>query len=216
MKKILFIPLAFIITSDVNAQIKKGTVLLGGDVSYSTSKNSFGDVSSQKVQSGSFGLSIGKAFKENSVFGISLGYVANRQQYQDIYQVDSSSYNSNIYSAGIFYRKYKQLSKSFYFFGQVDAYGFFGNDDNTQSTFFNKNKRSGGSISLSPGIAYQLCKKIQMEASIPSIFNISYATTKWTSNNPQNYPQKSSQFSVYSNLRGQSLGWFSVGFRFIL
>ena len=65
MNKYYIIALLLIISISTNAQIKKGSILLGGDLSYYTDKIQIENLE-EKLESGSIGISIGKAFKENS------------------------------------------------------------------------------------------------------------------------------------------------------
>ena len=86
--------------TSTNAQITQGKYLLGGSLSYSN----YQDVQyngSAVQKSFSSNIQLGKVFKENTVAGVILSYsTANN---------DLATYKSNLYSAGIFYRKYKPL-----------------------------------------------------------------------------------------------------------
>ena len=74
MKKYLLLTLSFmVIYAGAQAQISKGTVLLGGDLSFGTNKTETGTVKS-KTTGFSISPSVGIAFKDNKVLGLSLYY----------------------------------------------------------------------------------------------------------------------------------------------
>ena len=140
-----------------NAQITQGKYLLGGSLSYSN----YQDVQyngSPVQKSFSSNIRLGKVFKENTVAGVILSYsTANN---------DLATYKSNLYSAGIFYRKYKPLAKNFYFFGEADA--VYDYSRNTQGKFEigsegTRYTTNGARISFVPGLSYTVWKKMQME-----------------------------------------------------
>src|SRR5215213_1376453 len=109
-KSILLLSLSFYFFSSVNAQITKGSIFLGGDIGASTQKSE--SMSVLNKQSG-FSISpvVGKAIRENLVFGIELSYAFSKTQYTDQEQ------KINSYGSGIFLRKYKPIGKSgFYIF----------------------------------------------------------------------------------------------------
>jgi len=56
-----------------NAQFKKGSLLVGGELSFSSYKTNNSQIN-QNQHSGYFNASLGKALGENSVFGINLTY----------------------------------------------------------------------------------------------------------------------------------------------
>ena len=119
----------------------------------------------------------------------------------------------------MFYREYKKLAKDFYFFSQVDGAFITANQKEHYKIASGDVKASqrGGFISLTPGISYQVFKKIHLELSIPNILGMQYLVTKFDSNVPQVKNSKQVQTIIYSNLTNNtSLSWLGVGFRFIL
>ena len=193
-----------------HAQIKKGAVLLGGQLSYAritnTNPSSTGPEQINKV--GNFLVSAGITVKENAVFGLITSYGASNSKYQ--YQGGStiSTRKQKRSSAGVFYRKYKQLFKDLYFFGEGTVLYTSSSQKETSFTgasAYNYIER-GGQVNLTPGISYNITRKLQATLSIPSLFAANYSHT----NNDQD------QFSIFTGLQNTSLGNLGVGFHVIL
>ena len=196
----------------VNAQIKEGSILLGGQINYSNSNNEYSpNQPEQKNHNATFTVSVGKAFKQNSVYGVSLSY--GNATY-DTYSSNNNYYNTKIdsYSAGIFYRKYKMLAKDFYLFGEAGAFYSGSKKTETDPT---GNKLStlrtkAGLITFTPGISYQLLKKLQVEITIPNIAGVSYSVNKY-----DQMAGKQTNFSFNTSLNSFALANLGVGFRFV-
>lgn len=199
------------------AQINKNSILLGGDFSYSRNNSQVLDNES-KMSNGFLGISIGKAFRQNSVIGISVS-AAPTLQSNYIYGNDTFQIKNNYYSAGLFYRQYKQLGKDFYVFGNANA-SYRINHEKTDHQSANKDQErrsKGTTIGVSPGLSYQLFKKLQVELTIPALINISYFSTKYEDQQFSGNIIKEKNFSISSNLSGNSiLGNLGLGFRFLL
>ncbi|HKO79711.1 MAG TPA: hypothetical protein VJU78_04910 [Chitinophagaceae bacterium] len=116
MKKILpVIITVFVFVSSVNAQIKKGSVFLGGDISGSTQKTKYGDITTNKQNGINISPVFGKAIKDNLVPGVNAG--ANI--YNNDNPPENGVYDTKAYNVGVFLRKYKNISTSgFYIFVQ--------------------------------------------------------------------------------------------------
>src|SRR4051812_14967137 len=132
MNKIL--PLALLclfFSSATDAQIKKGSLLLGGDISFSKNKGSYDYQPSYDYSTKGLTLnpSLGVAIKENTIVGAGLSY--GKTWFQ------SSNSNSDRKSDGkgaqLYIRKYMPLGKGFYLFGQSGAYV---NKSKDEETFF--------------------------------------------------------------------------------
>ncbi len=199
----------------VNGQIKKESLFLGGQVAYAHSKLDYsGAQADQKNSSANLNVSIGKAVKENAVFGVILGYAPFTTSYSN----GSNTVNSTTreYNLGIFYRQYHQLAKDFYFFTEAGAAYIASkqsNKDAVAGTDLGTIKQSGGQLSLMPGLSYRVLPKLHLEIVIPNIVAAQYMVGK---NNTSAPLQKQTQFSFNSSLN--SIGWsnLSVGFHFIL
>ena len=217
MTKFYFFSLLLFISFTSNAQIKKQSFLVGGQLHYYNYKVLFDD-RNQKTEAGTINLSIGKAFKENKVAGINIGFSPARYL-NHLAGSDTSKFVSNRFNLGMFYREYKKLTKDLYFFGQLDGAFITGK----QTEYYNNSTRQakatlrGGFISLTPGISYQVFKKMQLEITIPNILNIQYLASKTQS---EAFPEKNlkeEEFQFNSNITNNTgLGILGVGFRFVL
>ena len=214
MKTKILLPIAilFFATTTVNAQINEGRYLLGGSVSYGNAKNqqSIGS----KTESFYSNIQFGKVVKDNSVVGIIASYSFSNFNY--------SANKTNQFSGGVFYRKYKSFAKNFYLFGEADA--LYNHSQSTQGIFqtgndATRNISNGGSLSFTPGISYSVCKRMQIELSMPNIVSISYAGTKYeTTSSATNSVTtlNGNNFSGSVNFNSNFLYGFGIGFKFFL
>lgn len=210
--------LAFLLVSffSTTAQIKKGSILLGGQLSYYNDKYENATMN-QQYRGGSFGISLGKAFKENSVAGFNFAFSPGKQD-NIVTGNDTFSVTNKRTDAGVFFRKYKKIAQDFYFFAQIDGSVIISTQkEDHKRTGDIKATQRGGFISLTPGISYQLFKKMQLELTIPNVLGMQYLVTKMDSQNPLTQNAKRKQASFYSNLNNStSLSFLGVGFRFVL
>ena len=136
------------------AQISKGTILLGGDFDFATSSNKMTTdgvpvtpATITKNTGFSVYPSIGKAIKDNLVVGVDLGVGYNSEK-------ANPNYKENDYSIGVFMRNYKYLGSRFYFFIE-SRLGFtyidYTQDDSTYNPFHEDSKSYGINVGLSPG-----------------------------------------------------------------
>jgi hypothetical protein len=133
-----------------------------------------------------------------------------------------SSNKTNLYNAGLFYRKYKSLAKGFYFFGELD--GEYNYSKTTQGIFEIGNNAqrytsNGGSVSFTPGVSYSIFKKMQIELSMPSMLSVSYGTLKTETLTPSTASistEKGNSFSASANFNSSLLNNFAIGFKFLL
>jgi hypothetical protein len=215
MRTKILAALAILLTAatGTNAQITQGKYLLGGSVSYYNTE----DVQyngSPATKTFISNVQIGKVFKQNKVAGLILSYTFADN--------GVATYKVNGYSAGVFYRKYKPLTKGFYFFGEADA--VYDYSKTTQGKFeigsdATSYTTNGGRISFVPGLSYAVGKKLQMELSMPNLFNISYQRVtdeKTFTNSQQILTSKANNFSANANLNASLVSNFAIGFKFLL
>ena len=119
MTKCYLFTLLLILSFTVKGQIKKQSIVLGGQLFYYNNKNQVDNLN-QKSESGTISVSIGKAFKENKVMGINFSFSPIRQS-NYLNGGDTTNLTFNSFNIGAFYREYKKLAKDFYFFSQIDA-----------------------------------------------------------------------------------------------
>jgi hypothetical protein len=164
------------------AQITKGTILLGGDFGFETSSNKMTTDGTNPVvpptttKNSQFSLypSIGKAVKDNLVIGVNLGLGYSTQS-------GNPNYKENDYGLSVFMRNYKYLGSRFYFFietGLGFSYSDYTQDDSTGYPSHEDSKSYGIGLALSPGVAYSLSRKWQLEAVFPSVLSAQYSYNK--------------------------------------
>jgi hypothetical protein len=208
----LLITLSFI---SVNAQFKKGDVLLGGTLLYSSNKSTNPySPDEQKYNYGVFNISLGKAIKENTLFGVFIGFQPTSNTYNNgsILVTDKT----DNYGIGIFYRMYKNLGKEFYIFGEAGG-GYDGSTSSTKDSTGNKLSTGtgyGGHIYITPGIAYKISKKFFMELSIPEIFSLAYSSSNTKSGSVTTATNDG--FNANANINSNPLNSLGIGFRLIL
>lgn len=215
-KTFTFIVIIFCLAKAGKAQIAKGSYLFGGQLGYSTNKYEYNNgLSSQKNNSGSFSLSIGKATTENNVYGLRLFYNPSTTKYNNSSSIYLTSTN-NGYGIGIYRRNFRKLSKDFYFFTDINAsYNQTNTKDvDTASVVIRDNKNYSFSIGLTPGLTYRIYKKLNLELLIPDFASASYSISK---SNLPNDNNKSTSFTINSSLRSSAiLNSVGVGFFLIL
>jgi hypothetical protein len=202
-----------------NAQFDKGSILLGGTLSYYSYKNTTNSPINNpesKTSNGTFNISLGKAIRENAVFGINLSYSPYSQNNYYTNNTGSLNYSHNFYTIGVFYRLYKNLGKDFYLFGEGSA-SYQGSVESGKDDAGVKQlsgSSAGGLINLIPGISYKVSKKFLIELSIPALFVAGYSSAK--TNTGLIVYNKASQFTISSSLASNPLESLGIGFRLIL
>ncbi len=195
------------------AQIKKGSLLVGGQISVFNSNINNNNFEAKNNGAG-LTISIGKAIKNNQVFGGYIGFSNNNTENINNGVITSESKN-NSYNAGVFYRHYTTLAKQFYFFGEVN--GGFSAFNQTQKNSGNNSvtttKGNGVNIGVTPGLSYQIYKKLQLELLVPSLVSLGYSNSTSTF---QNNTNKNSSFNFNTNLSGSLFNNLGLGFRLVL
>ena len=218
MTKLITLSFLLICISSVTyGQIKKGSILLGGQVFYFDSK--FVQSTNQIVQKNStatFNISVGKAFKENSLYGLNLSYSPSAYDYA----YNGSTYlnrKTKFYSIGGYYRLYKSLAKDFYFFSELGAAYIFSHQIDTDTLGIKQVplNQSGGQLNFTPGISYKIFKRVNFEVTIPNIVYVQYSVSKTETATPSQYT-KENRFSLNTNLNSSPLNYLGIGFRIIL
>lgn len=212
MKTKFLLPIAilFFTATTANAQINEGRYLLGGSIGYNSQKNSLSP--GNKDESFSSNIQFGKVIKDNTVAGIIASYG---------FSDDGQGDKLNQFSAGVFYRKYKTITKNFYFFGQVAASYELSNGTTGfyPDSVGSRDISNGGTLSFTPGISYSVCKRMQIELLMQNIASISYAGTKYETKSSATSSistQKVSDFSGGVSLDSNLLSNFGIGFKFFL
>jgi len=156
------------------AQINKGAILLGGNFSAGTSSDKPDGVDKAlKSTNLSFFPSYGRAIRDNLVLGFDLLFIYDTQA-----PGLTSTSQTNGYGAGFFVRKYKPLGSGFSLFGQTRLgfnYQDYQTDYSAGTGSQHQDQRAlGASLAFTPGIAYAVSRRWQLETSLPSLASINY------------------------------------------
>jgi hypothetical protein len=219
MKK-LYLFFCLILTGFIsNAQIGKGTVMLGGNLSYDESSSSNNGAASNKNTDLALNPSFGKAIKDNLILGFDVTYGHGTSSEKGVFDETSNSFG-----AGIFLRKYKFLGNGFYLFGQSRLGGAYSHGSTTSpsdpNSPYNPVSDVSNSFTLSlgfePGIAYALNRKWQLEIALPDFFAVNYGHSKETvtyTSEPKD-ENASNNFSAASTLTGTNV--VSIGVKYLI
>ncbi len=228
MKQAYALLLCVFVYSIANAQVKRGDIVLGGNLNYydQVSNGSQGTnppTNFPTTKQSSFGInpSLGKAIKDNLVLGIDLAYTHYTSS-ENPASTSSITQTGNSFIAGVFLRRYKPIGAGFSLFGQVELRGNYSHSsDESPSTtqFAETSDHSNGfgfALQVYPGIAYALNRRWQLETSLPNFLSINYTHNSLT----QEYnglPAQTSgghSFSISSSLTGNDE--FTVGVRYFI
>ncbi len=207
--------LSFIfIGGTLNAQITKGSKLIGGNLTLGSSKGESGtQPNNTKSSSFYFHPSFGVAVKENLIVGIKGGYghTLNKNQSGQ----SEGKQKSNSYSAGMFVRKYKQLGKSdFYLFGDAGLnYQHINNIQEIDRVETSNTKDHRLGIAITPGLSYAVNKRLHLELSVGDLFSAGFSKYKETNPTANRYKTNSTFVSTNISNITNSL---SFGLRFLL
>ena len=196
------------ISFSAQAQIKKGAVLLGGQLSF------YSQSSSSSLKNKGFTLlpAVGKAVSENLVLGADIVIGSSRYQPSSNY-----SQNASTLGAGFFVRRYKTLGSGFYFFLQARAGGLYNGQDVVDGLQAGNTATTRGytvQVSAFPGVAYSVSKKFQLEAGLNNLVSAQYDHSKQTMFQSPNSITKTNNFSLGTSL--SNFSGLSVGFRVLL
>lgn len=215
MRKILlpFITVLFFSIGG-HAQIKKGSIFLGGDIGGSYQNTKTDDVTSNKISTLNITPVFGKAISENLIAGVSVGI----NFYNNKYIIDDAQYKTKAYNAGIFIRKYKSIgTDGFYLFVQ----GGFGASYLKQKitgfpvTGLDELKRISVGFSAYPGLSYRITKKLHLESGFNNLLTLNYFNEKRDVIDTAPATFKTNGFSISSSLNNASSALY-LGFRLLI
>jgi len=221
MKRCLLLACTIIFLSTISqAQITKGSILLGGSIGLSNGKSVTGNNNSRSTNV-YINPTAGIAIKENWIVGISAGFSSYNEDPSVNY-----SYNreGESYSGGLFVRRYAALGKNFYLYGNGAIN--YSQADHTESSSPNYNpyyeryyNTKGVTLSLAPGIAYAINKRFHLEASLNDLVTFGYNTTDYRTitfngSSISNTFTESKNFNFNTNFNASAP--FAIGFRVVL
>jgi hypothetical protein len=177
MKKKLLFFIAFFSVAKTEAQVKKGTLLTGGDMSFTTQSVVQSSLPDKQTASGFyFSPVLAKAIKDNLFFGGFLSFQRSKST-----NAMNQKLKSNLYGTGIFLRSYKPVLKDLYAFIQPGLSVSWGKGDillNSQS--FQKSFQVRGDIST--GLSFRISKKIYLETGFTNLATFDFLRTKTIDN----------------------------------
>ena len=211
-KQLYLLTACLLIVCISQAQIKKGDILLGGNVGFTTQNSQPGGGGNKVTQTNyTISPSIGKAIKDDLVVGLNLNYAHFRAKTGDN---PANITNDDTYGLGVFVRKYKVLGAGFAFFGEGDLGGTYERGINyTEGQPKPPASRSYGiNGGFYPGIAYFIGRHMQLETGIQNLLYVRYGNTK---NGSGQNEEKSNIFNIGTNL-SQAFDNFVFGIKWIL
>lgn len=167
-KNLFFLSIALFFFTFTHAQISKGSIWLGGNIGYNGSKDG---QTGTKQSLFYFSPGIGTAVKENLILGIQLDFSKSKFE-------NGGDQTGSAYGADLFLRKYWTIVKRLYVFGHFQG-GYRSTKDESEYTNYHKTV-NGDVINLgvSPGLAFSINRKIQLESKFNNLFFVSYNKTK--------------------------------------
>jgi hypothetical protein len=217
MKKCYLGLIALLFAAGLQAQLAKGTRLIGGQILMASTTTELANNRSQVNTQFNFRLSAGWAYKENAVFGFLVGIAPTRVRNKRP-GADSVSLRGTEGTIGLFGRKYAGLGKKFFFFTETSFSGFSGQiKDNIGTNLTVTNTRNGFALDLTPGLAYQMAKKLHLEITVPRILSASYISTVTDKSNLLGNRIRNNSLSLFSSLgnNGAVLGDMGVAVRWV-
>jgi hypothetical protein len=201
------------LASSVNAQIKKGSIFLGGDLSGYTQKSKAETGVDYKTTGFNVSPVLGKFIKDNLVIGGNLGFSLSDMK-NDL-GIDNKIRG---YQVGVFIRKYKNIGVGgFYIFGQagLNAGYVIQESDAPVNGYDDALKRTSVSINANPGISFAVNKRFHLETGFSNLISLSYFNEKRDDNSPNITGYTSNGFSLSTSLSNATSSLY-VGFRVLL
>lgn len=187
---------------------------MGGGVSGYKNKS---ETASQEYTNSSFAIhpAIGVAVKDNAVVGLRIAYAHGKtEQLNGTY---TNVQEQNIFSPGLFYRRYASLGRKFYLFGEGGAYYSHGKTTNETKSLEAKSTQTSNTVGINfyPGVAFAVNRKIHLEVGLNNLLDFSYSSGKIESvSSGTTNTTKTSGFAFSTNV--STTAPLSVGFRFVL
>lgn len=187
MKK-LFVIAAMAAFSFANAQ--KGTILVGGNVGFTSEKQDFGGATENKVNNFEFSPKVGYQFTDNWTAGIEAGIGSSKTENTDVneFGVITTENKNKAFSAGAFVRYTRPLSETFSVFADLGA-GFQGikqtgfATDGTITVTNPERKASGFYVGVTPAIFINVKKGFGLNFNIGGL---GYQTMNYDNNGGDN------------------------------
>ena len=197
------------------AQIKKGELLLGGNLGFQKQDNDPVAPNYSNATFTSVAPSFGKAIGDNLVAGVSLSYGYSKMVQSDGYN-PLYTLNQRNYGLVFFIRRYMDLGHNFSLFVEGDLGGIYlrqkGSYEGTNGLYVNS-KGYNISASLAAGITYRLTHRWMVETGFQNLGYAIYSHSKQEGSS-QSF-QKYNGVSLGTNLN-RALNNFTIGCRYVL
>lgn len=162
MKRVLLTAIGgLLLAATSHAQLSKGQKMLGGELSFTSSENKneffLGEVNET---SATITPQIGFGLSKNWIAGAGLGYTHLNQK------SGSFKFTLNIFTAGVYLRKFHPFGDKAGVFGQLDLAAGFGKGKETQGGGFPVEEKTDVTTIagiVSPGFYYKISKRIILE-----------------------------------------------------
>lgn len=205
----LIATLGFCFTS--RAQIKKGSIFLGGDIGGSSQKTKSSGITTNTQSSLTLSPVIGIAVKDDLVVGGDAGYVF----FSNKPGLSYSEFKQKDYSLGVFVRKYKPLGKSnFFIFLQARLGGDYNSIEQNLPSERDITKGFSIGINAYPGISYAISKRLYLETGFNNLVSLDYSFQKEEQSGGVVNVAKTKGFGISSSLNNAS--YLYIGFRLFL
>ncbi|MPQ48889.1 hypothetical protein GCQ56_17970 [Marinifilum sp. N1E240] len=218
MKRILLLLFAFSLMSNLNAQIQKGSIIIGGDLNYngkdySQKPSPVGNLTINR-ESNNLKIAPQISFFASESTLIGLGLTFEHSDYKNIqrtiYQDGTSVIHSeeitskekrNLFLINPYVTKYSKLKDKFYFTTRVNLMVGFGKQDDSKLTEFR--------VNATPGLAYFVSNKWALTCNVGQIY---YNRTR-SKLDMDNFSNKSINEDYGINVKFNS---FTIGFQYVM
>jgi hypothetical protein len=217
MKLTILSILFFSASLTLSAQINKGSLFLGADLSFSGAKvtneaNTYPYFN--KSNNISIAVSAGKATKENLLFGVRILYSSGTNQQDTPYYKNTS----RAAGGGIWARKYYTLSKNFYLFldGSMNVQGTSAEQTPIPQNGYYKYNGLYASLAVYPGISYQVQKSFFLDLAISNLASLNYSNTKqeWLDSQNKTYSYNSTSYGISTSVASSNP--LQIGARWVI
>ncbi|WP_153799370.1 hypothetical protein [Foetidibacter luteolus] len=199
------------------AQFNAGDKVLGGSFSLNASKNE-----QLPYVNSDFGINVSPSFAKFKTANTAVGFKILGQYSNAKTETPNSGYQKNRYwsaGAGVFGQRYFFIGSQFFVMGEAGFNASYNKGKVTygESTYTNSSGFSGG-FYLAPGFGIKLSKKFLLDLTLNNLAVITYhhSINKSVVAGADGGKSKVNNFSVSSNLNGNTLGNLGLGFRWLM
>ena len=208
MRKLLFVVACTGSSYALQAQITKGSVLLGGRLEYVTenlkSANSADEMKQRYV---TISPAAGLAVKDNLLFGVDVHFQTSKTQ--NINNNTTVSQSSRSFGGGVFLRPYVVLGRNFYLFAEGRSGLTFFKEKYGNNAQYPQTKGYTIYLSIYPGISYAINRRFHVETGFSNMAYSNFRRSKSYSSAGEEVKRNS--FNIGTSLNNPSL--FTFAFR---